>query len=525
MKKNVGSQIISAQMISSTDGSNVTTGTCNVAVEIDGTPGTGGTATHIANGKWEYAPIQADTNGDYLTFQFVLSGAITATVQVYTAYPQTGDNYARLGAPAGASVSADVAAVKSDSAAILVDTAEIGTAGVGLTNLGGSSNNWNTTTPPTVAAIADAVWDEAVAGHVSAGTFGATDAAILADTGELQTNQGNWLTATGFATAGDSMALTAAAVDAIWDEDIVAAHTTADTAGFKLAAAGGAADPWSTALPGAYGAGTAGEILGDWKNAGRLDTILDTIATDTTTDIPASIAALNDPTPAAIADAVLDEALSGHITAGTLGKALADVETDVTAILADTNELQTDDVPGLIAALNDPTAASIADAVLDEALAGHVTAGTLGKALADVETDATAILADTNELQTNQGNWATATTVTSVSGTVGGIAGTITTLDALDTAQDTQHSTTQASIAALNDIAVADILTTQMTEAYAADGVAPTLAQALFLIQQTIGDFAISGTTLTVKKLDGSTTAATYTLDSASAPTSRTRAT
>ena len=52
------------------------------------------------------------------------------------------------------------------------------------------------------------------------------------------------------------------------------------------------------------------------------------------------------PTAAAIADAVLDEALSGHTTAGTLGKAVADIE-------ADTNELQSDDVPGLIAALND----------------------------------------------------------------------------------------------------------------------------------------------------------------------------
>lgn len=61
------------------------------------------------------------------------------------------------------------------------------------------------------------------------------------------------------------------------------------------------------------------------------------------------------------------------------------------------------------AALNDPTAAAIADAVLDEALSGHTTAGSLGKAVADIETDATAILADTNELQTNQGNWLTAT--------------------------------------------------------------------------------------------------------------------
>jgi len=68
-------------------------------------------------------------------------------------------------------------------------------------------------------------------------------------------------------------------------------------------------------------------------------------------------------------------------------------------------------------------------------------------------------------------------------------------------------------------------LTTQMTEAYAADGVAPTLAQALFLIMQCIGESSVSSTTLTVKKLDGSTTAATYTLNDATTPTSRTRTT
>ena len=38
---------------------------------------------------------------------------------------QTGDNYARLGAPAGASVSADVAAVKAETATIVTDTNEL----------------------------------------------------------------------------------------------------------------------------------------------------------------------------------------------------------------------------------------------------------------------------------------------------------------------------------------------------------------------------------------------------------------
>jgi len=68
-------------------------------------------------------------------------------------------------------------------------------------------------------------------------------------------------------------------------------------------------------------------------------------------------------------------------------------------------------------------------------------------------------------------------------------------------------------------------LTTQMTESYAADGVAPTLAQAVFLIQQHLSESAISSTTKTVKKLDGTTSAATFTLDSATDPTSITRST
>lgn len=69
------------------------------------------------------------------------------------------------------------------------------------------------------------------------------------------------------------------------------------------------------------------------------------------------------------------------------------------------------------------------------------------------------------------------------------------------------------------------VLTTAMTEAYPTDGSTATVAQMLYLIAQSIGEFSVSGTTITVKKLDGTTTAATYTLDSSTAPTSRTRAT
>ena len=83
-----------------------------------------------------------------------------------------------------------------------------------------------------------------------------------------------------------------------------------------------------------------------------------------------------------------------------------------------------------------------------------------------------------------------------------------------------------AAPAAVGDIpTVATILTTAMTEAYPSDGGTMTLAQALYLLRAHLGDFSISGTTLTLKKVDGSTTAATFTLNDATSPTSITRAT
>ena len=62
--------------------------------------------------------------------------------------------------------------------------------------------------------------------------------------------------------------------------------------------------------------------------------------------------------------------------------------------------------------------------------------------------------------------------------------------------------------------------TSTLTESYAAQGAGLTLAQALYGINQFLGQHSTSGTTWTIKKRDGSTTAKTYTLDSATAPTS-----
>ncbi len=72
---------------------------------------------------------------------------------------------------------------------------------------------------------------------------------------------------------------------------------------------------------------------------------------------------------------------------------------------------------------------------------------------------------------------------------------------------------------------VAAILTTALTESYAADGAEGTAAQLLYWIQQMLTELSFSSTTGTVKKLDGSTTAGTVTVNDASNPTSITRAT
>ena len=52
-----------------------------------------------------------------------------------------------------------------------------------------------------------------------------------------------------------------AVADAVLDE-LLSEHVIVGSAGAGIAAAGSAGDPWSTALPGAYGAGTAGLIIG-----------------------------------------------------------------------------------------------------------------------------------------------------------------------------------------------------------------------------------------------------------------------
>ncbi len=95
-----------------------------------------------------------------------LADWVVGTIDTYTGNTkQTGDAFARLGIPAGISVSADVAAIKADTAAILLDT---GTDGVVLPQAQ-ADKVWGTFARALTdkadfalsSASRDAVWDQA----------------------------------------------------------------------------------------------------------------------------------------------------------------------------------------------------------------------------------------------------------------------------------------------------------------------------------------------------------------------------
>jgi hypothetical protein len=83
-----------------------------------------------------------------------------------------------------------------------------------------------------------------------------------------------------------------------------------------------------------------------------------------------------------------------------------------------------------------------------------------------------------------------------------------------------------ADIASIPDAAAnADaVLNTVMTESYRANGAEGTLAQMQYELIAYHGETSIAGATKTIHKLDHVTAAATFTLDSATAPTAIERA-
>ena len=218
--------------------------------------------------------------------------------------------------------------------------------------------------------------------------------------------------------------------------------------------------------------------------------------------------------------------------------ASATLAASVASVLADTAELQTDWVNGgrldllLDAVLADTAELQgdwanggrldlIVDAILEDT--GTTIPGTITTIDNFLDTEIALILADTGELQTDWAN--------------GGRLDLL--LDAVlaDTAELQTDLVNGGRLDLILDGILADtaeigtagagltaLWTTALTESYASDGAAATPAQLLYMIYCTVGEFSIADTTITGKKVDGSTTAMTWTINSASSPTSRTRA-
>ncbi len=255
----------------------------------------------------------------------------------------------------------------------------------------------------TGAAIATAVWTDTTAGDfttalsvgksimngVSLGTgltVAAVSGAVGSVTGAVGSVTGNvggnvtgsvgsiasgGITTASFASgainaaaiAADAIGASELATDAVaeiaagvWDL-ATSGHTTSGTFGAAMNAAGSAGDPWATSLPGAYGAGAAGYILGTNLNATvssrasqtSLDTVDDYVDTEIATIVTQTGAGAIR-TALGLASANLDTQLDALPTNAELATALGTAD---------------DATLAAIAALSIPTAAQNAAALLD----------------------------------------------------------------------------------------------------------------------------------------------------------------
>ncbi len=115
--------------------------------------------------------------------------------------------------------------------------------------------------------------------------------------------------------------------------------------------------------------------------------------------------------------------------------------------------------------------------------------------------------------------------VGSVTGAVGSVTGNVggNVVGSVASVTGNVGGNVTGTVSSIANAGIDALYTRALTESYATDGAAPTVAQALFAIQQFLQEKVISGTSLTIKKLDGATTAMTFLLNDATTPTSVTR--
>jgi hypothetical protein len=234
-------------------------------------------------------------------------------------------------------------------------------------------------TGASAAAIADAVWEEAIADH--SGTSGSTAEAlnaagsagdpwttalpgsytgtqagkilsdVLTDTADLQANQGNWLTATGFSTHDAAAVVTALGTGST----LSALATAAELA--KVPKSDGAVSWNATALA-------------------SINTQCDTAISDAALATAAALATVDSNVDAILVD-----------TGTTLPASIATIDTNVDAVLVDTGTT----IPGAITTLQ-----STADAIETDTQDLQTQIGTAGAGLTDLGGMSTAMKAEVN---------------------------------------------------------------------------------------------------------------------------------
>ncbi len=302
-------------------------------------------------------------------------------------------------------------------------------------------------------------------------------------------------------------------VASAWDE-VTGDHVASGTTGASLNAAGSAGDPWTTVLPGAYGATTAGFILGTNLDALITSRLAPTVS-GRTLDVSSG------------GEAGLDWANVGTpgATVGLSATTMSAVTTVATATNVTTVNGLANNVITAAAMATDGTV-KIAGAVWDLATVGHTTSGTFGAAM--------------NAAGSAGDPWSTSLPGAYGAGSAGFIVGT--NINALITSRMATYSqptgflaaTFPATVASTTNITAASGValtssydfakgTVGVTESYAANGAAPSPVQALLAIHQYLMDFVITGTSYTAKKLDNSTTAFVVTLNDGTSPTGAAR--
>lgn len=576
--------------VDSTDGSTAETGLTITQPDIRLSKNGGsfaqksaaGTASHMENGYYSVSLSTTDTNTvGRLRLHVVKAGALPVWMDFYVVEEAIYDalyaanatgllpaNVTQFGgingtfssgrpevnvshwggtAVASAVVNANVTQISGDSTA--ADNLEAAADGTGY-NLGGGSI--------VAASVTGAVGSVTgnVGGNVTGSVGSVTGNVGGTVNGLTATAQGHVRTAVGLASAdlddqlsaivedtGTTLPATLSTIDGVVDAIKVTTDKLDDTLELDSTVYRFTEHALAQA-PSGGGGGSGATAQEVWEYANRTLTALDedstTLDIDTavraavglsSANLDTQIAAL--PTAAENADAVLDEALSGHTTAGTLGKAVAD-------ILADTG------TDGVVVAAGSKSGYSLA---ADQSGVTIGTVNALGtQAKADVNAEVDSALSDydppTNaELEARTlaaANYATAANLATVDSVVDAIkavtdnlpdSGALTSLATaaalatVDGNVDSILEDTGTTLPALIASELSDALTSDViADSVPPDGSRPTIAQALYMIVQFLTERAVSGTTLTVKKPDGSTALMTFTLDDSANPTSITRA-